>query len=50
MRVGDDQTWKLVKEGKIKGFSVEGFFGEMKPVTRDEELFAKLVEILKEIE
>ena len=50
MRVGDDQTWKLVKEGKIKGFSVEGFFGEMKPVTRDEELFAKLVEILKDIE
>jgi hypothetical protein len=29
MRVMDDTTWKLVKDGKIKGFSVEGFFGEM---------------------
>ena len=29
MRVMDDTTWDLIKEGKIKGFSVEGFFGEM---------------------
>ena len=29
MRIGDEQTWKLIKAGKIKGFSVEGFFGEM---------------------
>jgi hypothetical protein len=29
MRVMDDTSWNLIKQGKIKGFSVEGFFGEM---------------------
>jgi len=29
MRVMDNTTWDLIKDGKIKGFSVEGFFGEM---------------------
>jgi len=29
MRVMDNTSWDLIKQGKIKGFSVEGFFGEM---------------------
>ena len=39
MRVMDDTTWNMVKEGKIKGFSVEGFFGEMSPAKEDEDLY-----------
>ena len=42
MRVMDDPTWNLVKEGKLKGFSVEGFFGEMKPADRDAELYEQV--------
>lgn len=30
MKVDDPVIWKEVKEGKIKGFSIEGFFGEKK--------------------
>lgn len=39
MRVMDDTTWNMVKDGKIKGFSVEGFFGEMSPAKEDEDLY-----------
>jgi hypothetical protein len=28
MKVQDTQLWKDIKEGKYKGFSVEGFFNE----------------------
>jgi len=42
MRVMDDTTWNMVKEGKIKGFSVEGFFGEMSPAEKDEELYNQI--------
>lgn len=46
MRVMDEQSWKLVKEGKLKGFSVEGFFGEMKPIDQTESLYNAIVEVV----
>lgn len=30
MRVNDDETWKMIKEGKLQGLSVEGLFGVVK--------------------
>jgi hypothetical protein len=42
MRVLDDTTWNMVKAGQIKGFSVEGFFGEMSPAEKDEELYNQI--------
>ncbi len=48
MRVMDDTSWKLVKEGKLKGFSVEGFFGELREKQVEEDLFNKIVEVIQQ--
>jgi len=48
MRVMDDTTWNMVKEGKIKGFSVEGFFGEMSPAKEDEDLYNEIVNMMRQ--
>ena len=48
MRVMDDTTWNMVKEGKIKGFSVEGFFGEMSPAKEDEDLYNDIVNLMRQ--
>jgi hypothetical protein len=29
VKVENDEVWNQVKEGKIKGFSIEGFFNEV---------------------
>ena len=48
--VENEQAWKLIKEGKVKGFSVEGFFeypSEKKAPTYAEQKLAELAELLK---
>ena len=48
--VENEQAWKLIKEGKVKGFSVEGFFEypmEKKTPTYAEQKLAELAELLK---
>lgn len=34
-KINDDDTWKRVKEGKLKGFSVEGYFVDRMTVKKD---------------
>jgi hypothetical protein len=49
MKVDNDEVWNDVKEGKVKGFSIEGYFAdkyEMKAELSDDEL---LIEAIKEI-
>jgi hypothetical protein len=49
MKVDNDEVWNDVKEGKVKGFSIEGYFAdkyEMKAELSDED---KLIEAIKEI-
>jgi len=29
-RIHDDEVWSMVKEGTVKGFSIEGFFADRK--------------------
>lgn len=48
--VENDQVWQLIKEGKVKGFSVEGFFEypiEKREPTYAEQKLAELAELLK---
>jgi len=47
MYVENDVAWQYVKDGLIKGFSVEGNFG-MKKKDKYDEMFEKIVEILNE--
>jgi len=48
--VENEQAWQLIKQGKVKGFSVEGFFEypiEKKEPTYAEQKLAELAELLK---
>jgi hypothetical protein len=47
MYVENDVAWQYVKDGLIKGFSVEGNFG-MKKKDKYDEMFEKIVDILNE--
>lgn len=44
--VENGKVWKLIKEGRVKGFSVEGLFDYENPMTKDEQALHKLKEIL----
>ena len=49
MKVNNDKVWSDVKEGKVKGFSIEGYFAdklEMSLQNEDEMLIAKIKEII----
>lgn len=53
MKVRDKETWKLIKEGDFKGFSIEGIFKYSNPVELDsdvEEFLSVLDELLSELE
>jgi len=49
--VENDQAWKLIKDGKVKGFSVEGFFDYALPENRKisyaEQKLSELADLLK---
>lgn len=51
MKVNNDDVWKDVKEGKIKGFSIEGQFAdklEMSQMSEDDLLIEKIKQIILE--
>ena len=55
MKVDNDEIWnEYVKTGRVKGFSIEGFFAdkstEMAKMSKDEVILAKLKELLSNIE
>lgn len=45
-KVNNDKVWQLVKEGKIKGFSIEGMFAYKKELTREEMMLQEILEVL----
>ena len=45
-KVDNDEIWKQVKNGEFTGFSVEGMFKQLEPVTMNEDLINKLREII----
>ena len=50
MKVRNDDTWKKVKEGKLNGFSVSGYFEEVAAFCREELFLQQVVEILNNIQ
>ena len=49
MKVRNDEVWKKVKNGELKGFSVSGFFEEIADFAREHMFLQKVAEILKNI-
>ena len=51
MKVNNDDVWKDVKEGKVKGFSIEGYFADKYEMsikqTEDDILIEKIKEIIR---
>lgn len=45
-KVDNDEIWEQVKNGEFTGFSVEGMFKQLEPVTMDEDLINKLRETI----
>ena len=50
MKVRNEDTWKKVKDGKLNGFSVSGYFEEVAAFCREELFLKKVVEILKNVQ
>jgi hypothetical protein len=51
MKVNNEEVWKDVKEGKVKGFSIEGYFAdklEMSQMTEEDLLIEKIKQIILE--
>ena len=50
MKVDNDEVWQDVKEGKIKGFSIEGYFADKMPDSpREEQEKHAIIEQLKNL-
>jgi hypothetical protein len=50
MKVNDDETWSKVKDGKLRGFSVQGYFLEKaKFNSQDQHLIEEIKNILKQV-
>jgi len=39
----------MIKEGKVKGFSVEGIFNYMKDKSTEEKMMENIIEILSQV-
>jgi len=49
-KVENEEVWREVKAGKLRGFSVEGIFNyALKPETKEEEMMSKIVNILQQV-
>jgi len=50
MKVNNDDVWKDVKDGKVKGFSIEGYFADKLEMSlqdaEEQELLAKIKDII----
>ena len=49
-KVENEEVWNMIKDGKVKGFSVEGIFNYSKPITKEEKMMDDIIEILKQVD
>ena len=49
-KVDNDEIWEQVKNGEFTGFSVEGMFKQLEPVTMDEDLINKIRQTIQDFE
>ena len=50
MKVDNDQVWAYVKAGKVKGFSIEGYFADklqMSRISKEEKQLQDIAKILQ---
>ena len=48
-KVENEDVWQMVKEGKVKGFSVEGIFNYSKNKTQEEQMMESIYAILEQV-
>jgi phage head maturation protease len=48
-KVENDDVWNMIKEGKVKGFSVEGIFNYIKDKSKEEKMMESIIEILEQV-
>lgn len=48
-KVENEDVWNMIKEGKVRGFSVEGIFNYMKDKTQEEQMMESIIDILKKV-
>ena len=51
MKVNNEEVWKDIKDGKVKGFSIEGYFAdklEMSQMTEEDLLIEKIKQIIQD--
>lgn len=46
MRVDNDKVWNEIKEGKYKGFSVEGMFAKEEPIPTDDQIIDAAIDAI----
>jgi hypothetical protein len=49
MKVNNPKVWEDVKEGRLNGFSVSGFFSEVAQFSKEEMFLYKVAELLKNV-
>ena len=49
MKVNNDEVWKDVKEGKVKGFSIEGYFADKFEMSAEEDEATEVINELKRL-
>jgi len=49
-KVENEEVWQMVKDGKVRGFSVEGVFEYQKVESNDKQLMNKIKDILSQIQ
>lgn len=47
MKCNNDDVWNEVKAGKIKGFSIEGYFADKMELAEEKELIEQIIKILE---
>ena len=48
MKADNDQVWQDVKDGKVKGFSIEGYFADKLEMAKEEEIVKQIIDILND--
>ncbi len=49
MKVNNDEVWNDVKEGKVKGFSIEGYFADKFEMSAEEDEATEVLNELKKL-
>ena len=49
-KVDNDEIWQAIKEERFSGFSVEGMFNQLEPVSMDEDVINKIIKTIQDFE